>query len=339
MAPEHTRRSRIVTLTPNPSLDLLFSADHLVWDDANRIPMPRRRPGGQGINVARAVRTLDPAAAVRAVAPLGGPAGDELAAMLAAEATPLTAVPIAGDTRVFVGVRESGTGRSLLLNPRGPGVTPTEAEALAEAVASVLEELSDDDGSGHHAAAPWLVASGSLLPGLGSDFYARMGRLARERGVRFVPDGDGEALAAAVPEADLLVPNELEAGRLVGGAVGSPEEAVAAARTLRSRGPERVVVTLGADGAVAADGEGAWWARAVPPAGARTVMAEASAVGAGDAFLAALLLALDADAALPDALADAVAAGTATLLSDGASLVGREDAAEVRKWVEVRSEI
>jgi predicted alpha/beta-fold hydrolase len=60
----------ILTVTPNPSLDLLYRASTLVWDDANRIPEPRRRPGGQGINVARAVRSLGGEAA--AVTMLGG---------------------------------------------------------------------------------------------------------------------------------------------------------------------------------------------------------------------------------------------------------------------------
>lgn len=319
----------IVTLTPNPSLDLLFSADRLVWDDANRVPMPRRRPGGQGINLVRAARVLHPETAVRAVAPLGGPVGDELRAMLEAEGTPLVAVPIAGETRVFVGVRESDAGRSLLLNPRGPEATPAEADALLQAVAAALE-------AGRAKGADWLVASGSLLPGLPPDFYARAGRLARDRGARFVPDGDGQGLAAAVPEADLLVPNELEAGRLLGATVESPADAIAAARRLRDRGPERVVVTLGARGAVAVDADGAWWARLAPPSAVRERLT-GSAVGAGDAFLAALLLALDADAAFPDALADAVAAGTAVLLSEGAALLRRSDALEVRRWVEVET--
>ena len=263
----------IVTLTPNPSLDLLFGAERLVWDDANRIPMPRRRPGGQGINLVRAVRTLAPDVPVRAVAPLGGPVGDELRAMLDAEGTPLTAVSIAGETRVFVGVRESETGRSLLLNPRGPEVTEEEREALVTAVTEALvgpagggtggpAGRGEEPGAARDARPPsWLVGSGSLLPGLGTDFYARVGRLAREHGARFVPDGDGDALAAAVAVADLLAPNALEAGRLVGWAVDSPAAALDAARELRARGPERVVVTLGGDGAVGVDAQGGWWAR------------------------------------------------------------------------------
>lgn len=317
----------IVTLTPNPSLDLLFTADRLVWDDANRIPMPRRRAGGQGINVVRAARALRPDTAAHAIAPLGGPIGRELQEMLDAEGTSLTPVTIAGETRVFVGVRERDEGRSLLLNPRGPAVTDAEAKALLDAMDRVLAGLH---GS------PWVVASGSLLPGLPADFYAQIGRLAHRQGARFIPDGDGEALAAAVPEADLLVPNDLEAGRLVGSLVDTPESAASAGRELRARGPRRVVVTMGEQGAVAVADQGAWWARPEPPADREAALAEGSAVGAGDAFLAALLLALDAMAPDREALVEAVAAGTATLLSEGAELVRREDAEEVRRWVAVQ---
>ena len=42
------------------------------------------------------------------------------------------------------------------------------------------------------------VASGSLPPGVPEDFYARLARLARERGSRFVLDASGPALAATL---------------------------------------------------------------------------------------------------------------------------------------------
>ena len=317
----------IITLTPNPSLDLLFGAQRLVWDDANRVPMPRRRPGGQGINVVRAARALG-AEQVHAVAPLGGPVGEELEGMLAAEGTPLTAVPIAGETRVFVGVRESATGRALLLNPRGPEITADELEALSSAVDGVLEDAPEG---------AWFAPCGSTLPGMPPELYLELGTRASERGVRFVPDCDGPALALAVPEADMIVPNAQEAGRLVRRAVADVESALLAARTLRDRGPDRVAVTLGRDDAVLVTDEGEWWARAVAPEDRAEVLTGASAVGAGDAFLAALLLALDDGAEAPDALAGAVAAGTAVLLSHGDTLVAEADVEEVRGWVEVQS--
>lgn len=310
----------IVTLTPNPSLDLLFSADRLAWDDANRIPMPRRRPGGQGVNVVRAVRSLDPAAPAVAVAPLGGAVGREMREILDGEDTPLRAVPIRGDTRVFVGVRERATGRALLLNPRGPEAGPAEAAAILAAVGDALEGA----GGG------WLACCGSLLPGLATDFYARAGDLARGRGVRVVADCDGESLAAAVAAGcDLLVPNEHEAGRLLGRRIEGVDAALDAARALLRHGPSVVAVTLGVGGAVAATGSGAWLARPDLPSSLAHELAEGSAVGAGDAFLAALLLELDRPTDVAGALRRAVAAGSAALLSRGPDLVRPRDVARI----------
>jgi 1-phosphofructokinase len=315
----------ILTLTPNPSLDLLFGVDRLVWDDANRTDPPRRRPGGQGINVVRAVRALDGAAGALAIAPLGGSVGRELREMLEAEGTPIRPVPISGETRVFVGARESETGRSMLLNPRGPEAGPEVAVALLGALDAALE----DAGRG-----AWVIGCGSLLPGLPMDFYARAGRRARDHGARFIPDCDGEALVSAGPGADLLVPNDMEASRLVGRPVRTPEEAVVAGRELRSGGAERVVVTLGARGAVSVGAAGAWLGvPELPPELVRATEG-GSAVGAGDAFLAGLLLAEGAGDE-PDALRRAVATGTAVLLGRGPSLVSARDVERVLPWVRV----
>ncbi len=63
------------------------------------------------------------------------------------------------------------------------------------------------------------------------------------------------APAAALPDlllqlTDVLVPNEIEAGMLVGRPVASLEDARQAARMLRAKGPNTVIITLGARGAV-----------------------------------------------------------------------------------------
>jgi len=236
--------STIATLTPNPSVDLLFEATRLVWDDANRVEPPRRRAGGQGVNVARAARVLGGDAV--AIVPLGGAAGRELREILEAEGTPVRVLPIAGETRIFCGTRETDTGRSLLLNPRGPILFPDEAERLLAEVVRALDELRPT----------WLACCGSLARGLDPDFYARAGALAREHAIAFVPDGDGDALRlAAAAGCDLLVPNEHEAARLLGreGTEGlQPGEVAAAAAALRRWAP-LVCITLGAGGAVCAD--------------------------------------------------------------------------------------
>ena len=307
----------ILTLTPNPSLDLLFEAETLRWNDANRLETPRRRPGGQGINVARAARALGGDA--RAVAPLGGRTGRELEEDLRREGVSLRAVPIAGETRIFVGVHAAAEGRDLLLNPRGPVLSEEEGERL---LAATLEEID--------AARPaWVACCGSICRGLPDDLYARVGRYARERGALFVPDCDIPALQlAAAGGCDLLVPNVYEAARLLGRDIVRPAEAIQAAPALLQFGVKLAVITLGAEGAVAADASGVWTAR--PPRLDRRI-----AVGAGDALLAGLLLALLRGAPTPDALRVGVAAGTASLLSRGDALVHPEDVASIEPEVSV----
>ncbi len=304
----------IATLTPNPSIDLLFEAETLVWDDANRVDAPRRRAGGQGVNVVRAARALGGEAV--AIVPLGGAAGRELRELLEGEGTPVRVVPIAGDTRVFCGLRETATGRSLLVNPRGPTLSADEGEALLAETARALDQLQP----------AWLACCGSVAPGLAPDLYARAGALAHARGVSFVPDGDGPALRrAAEGGCELLVPNEHEAARLLGRERLDAIDAPGAATALLRFAP-LVCITLGGAGAVCADERGTWRATPPPrPAG--------SAVGAGDVFLAAFLLALESGAEPAAALRRAVAAGTAALASRGSDLVTAEDAAALEPAV------
>lgn len=308
---------RIATLTPNPSIDLLFETDRLVWEDANRVDAPRRRAGGQGINVVRAARALGGDAV--AIAPLGGRPGHELRELLEPEGVPLRAVRIEGETRVFFGVRERETGRSLLVNPRGPAISAEEASRLVEETDCALRED----------APRWLACCGSLARGLEPDFYARARALAQARGTAFVPDCDGEALRlASEGGCDLLVPNEHEAARLLGRdalETGDEAEAVVALR----RWAPVACITMGGAGAVCADGSGAW--RATPPA-----VPSGSAVGAGDAFLAAFLLSLDGGADSPDALRRAVSAGTAVLLSRGSDLLLATDVDALERDVRVQ---
>jgi len=301
------RSPLVLTITANPSIDLLFEAERLVWEDANRTASPRRRVGGQGINVLRALAALGGDGA--AIALLGGPAGAEVEAQLSAEGHPLIRIEAEGDTRVFVAARERTSGRSLLLNPRGPMSTSKSADALVATAGASLRQL----------APRWVACCGSVPPGIPADTYARIGRAARLAGASFVPDCDGELLALAVATGcDLLVPNRPEAERLSGCTITSPAEAAQVAAALRTRGPAVVCITLGEAGAVVAGEEGCWHA-------ATPAEPHGSAVGAGDAFLAAVLLALDRREPLAEVARQGVAAGAAALKSSGNELVSHEE--------------
>ena len=307
----------IVTVTPNPSLDLLYEADGLVFDDANRLDEPRRRPGGQGINAARAVQRLGGRAI--AVALLGGGSGREIAETLVAEGTSLVEVRAKMPTRLFVAVHDRSDGRNLLLNERGPARDADEADGLFAAVM---------DATRAHAPA-WVAGCGSLPPGFPDDWYARLAHAAREAGAKVAIDCDGRALRLAAEYCDLLVPNRYEAGRLLG--IESPasiDEAADAALAMLALGPSLAAVTLGPEGAVIAERGAVWHAQAPEVAGV--------AVGAGDAFLAGLVLAHSNGRVIEECLRAAVAAASGALAASGQEILAPAVAASVAHRLESR---
>ncbi len=64
-----------------------------------------------------------------------------------------------------------------------------------------------------------------------------------------------------------------------------------------------------------------------------------SSVGSGDAFLGGLAIALDDGKDLPDALCDAVAAGTANALSAGGGQFALEEFEQIRKQVQIQASL
>jgi 1-phosphofructokinase len=126
----------------------------------------------------------------------------------------------------------------------------------------------------------------------------------------------------------MLAPNQHEAERLTLTAITTIDDAVKAALSLRGVAAE-VFVKLGAAGAVADAGNGCWFAKGPQ-------LHRGSAVGAGDAFLAAVLAAKRNGAPLEEALHSAVAAGGAVLQSTGSDLLTRADYEDMLRLVEAR---
>jgi ribokinase len=139
---------------------------------------------------------------------------------------------------------------------------------------------------------------------------AEAARLAAAAGARFIlnlspPRNVPSSLLAA---ADPLVVNEHEAAFLLGGDRQAPERQ---ARALLALGPRSVVITLGADGAYAADGGGG----ARVPSPPVTVV---DTTGAGDAFTGALAWRLSAGDSVAEAAAFAARVGAAAVTARGA---------------------
>jgi fructose-1-phosphate kinase PfkB-like protein len=99
---------------------------------------------------------------------------------------------------------------------------------------------------------------------------------------------------------------------------------------LDQQGHAASLVTLGAEGALLATKEGRWHARGPQ-------VSVVSTVGSGDAFLGGLVSALDRGKVWPEALCDAVAAGTANTLSAGGGQFRLEEFEEIRQQVQIEA--
>jgi tagatose 6-phosphate kinase len=132
-------------------------------------------------------------------------------------------------------------------------------------------------------------------------------------GKRVWVDTSGTALQSVSKMKDVIIKvNGEEAGAIVGITVTDPPSALRAAEEMRRMGPETVILTLGAEGAIIVQEEGRWWAKS-PPIRAVDV------VGSGDSFLAGLVVAARKDLSPDRALQYAVAAGAAnaTMIGGG----------------------
>lgn len=142
----------------------------------------------------------------------------------------------------------------------------------------------------------------------------QVARSARAEGKRFVLN---LAPVTSVPDfviscADPLVVNQTEAAQLLGLGDPSVVDGRDLARAISDRFGCPVVVTLGADGAAVADGQGE---RLVPSPSVQHVV---DTTGAGDAFCGALTAFLQHGSTLTEAVAGGVCAGALAVTRSGA---------------------
>lgn len=111
------------------------------------------------------------------------------------------------ETRFSFMVMEEETGLHYRFVMPGAIVPPREADRI-------LAHLSAQIA----ARAGFVVASGSLPPGMPADFYGSLANVCRQAGAKLIVDTHGEALSAAARNRPYLIRlNHLEAQELVGG--------------------------------------------------------------------------------------------------------------------------
>lgn len=269
----------IVTVTPSPSIDWTVTVDSFEFAAVNKVASKTREASGKGINVSVALHRND--VDTIAVFPAGKETGKFFVDELRAQGVQIATVDSGNDVRTNITLIVPGHSGTKI-NETGVELTPEVFNRILATCRSVLEKAL-----GEKQQSPVMLAiCGSLPPGTPEEFHRDLIRLGRELGVPTIVDASGDVLGAAIPERpDIIKPNVHELATETGRSIVTLGDVVTAAHDLLARGAKAVLASLGSDGMMLVDAEGALH-------GCARSVTVVNTVGAGDAALAGFLAGL-----------------------------------------------
>ena len=295
----------IVTVTLNPCIDKSSNVGKMKPESKLRCTEVVHEPGGGGINVSKALKKLDTASV--ALFPAGGHNGAMLQSLLAKDQLRFQAVDTSVETRENWIVLETENNHQYRFT--FPGL-PVEEKAII----TLIDQIKAYSPS-------FIVASGSLPPGLPPYFYGLIVKTANALGAKCIVDTSGDALEALHGRnAFLIKPNIGELCKLLGQSYIDRADVPSAARqVLRDGFAEIAAVSMGPLGAWLITKSEQFFAPApdVP---------KRSTVGAGDSMVAGITYMLQKGGSLLDAISMGVACGSAATMNEGSQLFKTDDA-------------
>jgi 1-phosphofructokinase family hexose kinase len=305
----------IITVTLNAAIDKTLAVPNFRLGRRHRTVEQTTMPGGKGVNVARALKTLGQP--VIATGFQGGPTGTRIVEQLTEESILSDFVRLREESRTNTAVIDPTNGEQTEINERGPAVSEREVELFRDKLLYLAK------GAG------MCVFAGSLPRGVDAAIYAQLIRELRRLGVDTVVDTDGEPLRHAVrAEPSVVSPNELEAEELVGHEFNDDEDRLLALREVVAAGAGEAIMTVqdGCFAQVLAEGSPVLYRLRVDP----RVVEPRATVGSGDAFLAGFASARYNGRPSSDCLRFGVACGAESTEHFGAGVI---DPARVERIV------
>ncbi len=293
---EHPTPYDVIVSSPNAALDSYYLLPQLQFGAVNRSETTYHTAGGKGNNLARAVRALGGRALSLGI--VGGHSGRFILDELAREEIPTDMVWVDQETRRSTTLISPGQIQNTVVLDSGNPIPLEGGSQLRQKILS------------HALEAPFLVLTGSLPPGFPHRFYAEITRdTANIAGLKVCLDCSGPPLRAAVEAGTPFI--KVNTSEYL--ASLSQEKTLRLDEVLRTfecsqpRGLELLIVTDGPQGAYV-------FSSYHVPFQVKTVTESwLSTAGAGDTFMAGLLLSFNRGAALEQAVAYASAAAVASL--------------------------
>ncbi|MEG0249966.1 MAG: hexose kinase [Peptostreptococcus sp.] len=169
----------ILTITPNPSVDISYKIDHLLIDDVNRCSNVRKTAGGKGLNVSRVLKQLG--ANVEATGFIGGVLGDFIIGELDALGIENSFIHTDSNTRNCIAILHDGNNQ-------------TEILEQSEAIDSKYETIFERDIVNIMGDKTIITCSGSLPVGISENFYTDIINISKTMNKKIIVDTSGKQL-------------------------------------------------------------------------------------------------------------------------------------------------
>lgn len=293
----------ITTVCMNPSFDKTASVDTLATGGLNRLRDVRVDVGGKGVNVAVVLKRLG--VPVSCVGCLGERGQESFLQMIRQEGVPFDYLPMPGEVRTNLKLLDNSTRAITEFNE--PGISMDSAQ-LEDFLTLLGEKAGESE---------YVVLSGRLPEGCAEATYQRC--LKTLEGKKCVLDCAGETLLHGVKERPFLIkPNLPEIEGIMKKELRTLRGLRDAALFLIEYGAQNVIISMGKYGAMLVSRTDTFFAPAL--------MVEArSTVGAGDAMIGGVLAGLSRGESLAESFRWGVAAGAASVMTDGTQLLRRPD--------------
>lgn len=289
----------ILTVTLNPAYDLIYWVKEIEQEGETMLSRAYRThssAGGKGINVSTYLASVG--IENIAMGLIGGHTGRTIERSLRDKGITTNFTWINEETRSNVAILRKGKeDNPIEINSVGPPISNRALEQFLKQYKTMLHRVE------------CVVLSGSIPPKVPNDIYAKLVRLAKEKGIRTIVNTGGNHLGPAAEAGPyLLKPDIRERKKVMGEVITNSRSIIDIGKKIVEYGTDYVLLSHGLTGDILVGKEKIWDLEAN-----RDKLTPKNRVGAGDTLIGGIIYQLLEEQSTPEAVRYGLAAAMANV--------------------------